>query len=271
VREKYYYIKLLINNILIRMKSYSIHIFFAIILYFISIQTSLSQDSTYLKVINDTIIVDGRIPALKVFIESALNNSPLLKVSDSQINMIFEQIKKQKKSWTDFVYFDANARYGLFNQLTISDLSTSDLGSVTTNNSKEMFNYYAGITFKVPLSTLLTRKNDLKILNENLQENKLKKEDQKNILTRMVIDEYYNLQFLFQNLQAQQHVLESLNISYMRAKKDFENGISEISDFTTIVAAKGKEEESYYKTLNDYLAQFNKLIVLTGITITTKK
>jgi len=227
-----------------------------------------AQSSNSNGAVNDTISVDPKIPELKIFIESALKNSPLLKASDMQIERVFEQIKKEKKSWTDFIFIDANARYGLLDQVTISDQTGASLG---IKSAKEQFNYFAGLTFRIPISSFVSKKNDLKMLNNDLEGSKLKKEQLKSELTQLVIDEYFKLINMNQSLQINQNILQSLKLNMVKAQKDINTGVIGLSDYNSVLTTKEKAEESYYKAQNEYFAQFYKIQVLTGLNLNEKK
>ena len=211
----------------------------------------------------DTLKVFRKLPPLNDFIESALKNSPLLKVSDLQIEEMFEKIKKEKKSWSDFIFFDANAKYGLFNQLSIEQITGG--ADVSIKNAREQFNYYAGITFRLPISNFISKKNELNILDKNLNESKLRREQVKNELTQLVIDEYYKLINLSQSLQINQDALQSLEINYLKALKDVNSGAISLSEFNAALTAKQKTQDTYSKVENEYFAQFFKIQVLTGL------
>ncbi|MBV5343472.1 TolC family protein, partial [bacterium] len=108
-------------------------------------QTTVKTDSVSNALSFDKLI----IPSLEVCIQSALTNSPLLKANEQQIEKLLEEIKIKKKSWLDYVQIDANSRYGLFNQLTLSE-STGG-ADIAVQQAKEQFNYFAGLSIKLPL------------------------------------------------------------------------------------------------------------------------
>ena len=207
------------------------------------------------------------LPELDVFIESALKNSPLLQVSDKEKDKILEQIKIQKKSWAEFIQIDGNTRYGLYNQLTVNDQVASELPSVGIQSNKQQLNYFAGVTLKLPLSYFTNKKNELKILNYNIQESELKKDQLKKDITQIVIEEYYKLKYCREMLDAYQITLQTMKISYLKSVKDVENGNVNFSEFATITYSYSKAEEGYAKLKNDYYTQIYKLQVLTGINL----
>lgn len=243
---------------------------FTITFHVLVIFSALSQEkANFEQNINSGEVLNNKsdLPELNVFIESALKNSPLLKVSDKEIEKILEEIKMQKKSWMDFIQIDANSRYGLFNQLTINDQITSNVPSVAIQSDKQQLNYYAGITLKIPISNFANKKNELKILNSNIQESELKKEQLKKEITLLVIDDYYKLKGFSELFETLENTLQTMKISYKKSLKEVENGVLSFTEFAAVSASYSKAEESFSKLRNDYYAQYYKLQVLTGINI----
>ena len=121
------------------------------------------------------------------------------------------------------------------------------------------------------ISNFTSKKNDLKILNDNLEENKLKKEQLKRELTQLVIVEYFKLINMNQSLQINQNILQSLKLNFVKAQKDINTGVIGLNEFNSVLTTKEKAEESYYKAQNEYFAQFYKIQVLTGLNLNDKK
>lgn len=215
----------------------------------------------------DSLVQVKPLPELNVFIESALNNSPLLKINEREIDKFLEEIKIKKKSWTEYFLVDANTKYGLFNQLLIDEQSTTGGTDVGIKSAKEQFNYYAGLTIRMPLSSFLNKKNELKILNTDIEESKLKNEQLKKEITQLVIEEYFKLVYLKESMEIAQDAMQTTKINYMRSVKDFENGIVNLNDFTILVNTKAKADEAYSKVKNEYYAQFYKMQILTGVNL----
>jgi len=254
------------------MKKHIIYIFILLLIQGFTVKLlSQTNSGNSELLLNDTITIDRNIPDMNVFIESALQNSPILKVSDRQIEQLFEKIKKEKKSWADFIFIDANARYGLFNQVTISDVATSGTVDLGIKSAKEQFNYFAGLTFRIPISNFINKKSDLKILNEDLEQGKFKREQLKQELKQLVIDEYYRLINLNQSLQLNQNIVQSSKLILTKAQKDISNGLISLFDYNTYLISKEKAEENYYKIQSEYLAQYYKIQIITGLNLKERK
>ncbi|MDD3078993.1 MAG: TolC family protein [Paludibacter sp.] len=235
----------------------------------VSAQTdSLSAITTLQK---DTTKIENEIPDLNFFLESAITNSPLLHASDRQIEIVKEQIKKEKKSWTDFVFLDANTKYGLYNQLTVTDLSTDGIDQVGVQSNKEQFNYYAGITFRIPISKFTSRKNDLKILNKNLEDKKFQKEEVKNQLQQMVVEQYYTVNYLYKAMKINQDMLQAFSLNLQKSERDLKLGLIGLEEYNAMIVQKGKVEDSFYKIQNEFYGQYKKLQIISGINLDDKK
>ena len=237
------------------------------ILFLCTTFNAKSQAFQSIELNNDTITVDQRIPGVDVFIQSALKNSPLMKISDVEMQQILEKLKIEKKKWSDYLYADGIIRYGLNDQLIVNGQTGVSTTNYTLNSANKQLTYYGGLSIKLPLSEFLSKKSQLKILNYTLNESKCRKEQTEQELTNIVIEEYYKLIKFNQIFQVNLDVLQTLRISYMKAQKDVANGLMEINDFASIVISKGKAEEGYYNAQNDYYTQYRKIQVLTGLNL----
>lgn len=238
------------------------HIIFIVALSFASSALCLAQNN---KIAEDSILLNNGLPELNVFLESAVKNSPLLKVSDNQISQVLEQIKIEKKSWSDYLSLDANAKYGLYNQLTVNDVTSNTVTEVGLQSKKEQFNYFFGVTFKLPFSDIVNKKNKLKMLSENIDEKQQQREEFKNQLKLLIVEQYYNLIYLNKSMKINQDMLQSLSINLMKSERDIQSGIITLEDYNAMVFQKGKAEDSFFKAKSEYFAQYKKLMIICGL------
>lgn len=229
-------------------------------------QTTAKTDS-----LNNVLTFDKLlIPELDECIQSALKNSPLLKVNDQQIESLLEEIKIKKKSWLDYLQIDANTRYGLFNQLTLTESTGSTSPDIAIQQAKTQLNYFAGLSIKLPLSYFVNNKSEQKILKNSIKESELKKEDLKNEISKLVVIEYFKLKNFTDLLDAQQNNLQTTQIDYLKAKKDVQNGMLGITEFASISTSYTKAIEAFMKTKNEYYTQIYILKILTGTNLQKK-
>ncbi|OIP81653.1 MAG: hypothetical protein AUK44_09575 [Porphyromonadaceae bacterium CG2_30_38_12] len=202
------------------------------------------------------------IPKLSVCIDSALAYSPLLKANDEQINIILEDIKIRKKAWLEYLIIDANTRYGLFNQLSLTQQTAS--ADVAIQSAKEQFNYFAGLTLRIPLSYFSSNKNEQKKLKLSIKDAQLKKEDLKNELKKLVVTEYFKLNRLKNLVDVHLNNLQTANIDYMKSKNDVKAGMATMTEFAASSTAYAKAVDAFVSTKNDYYAQYYILNILIG-------
>jgi outer membrane protein TolC len=211
------------------------------------------------------VVKEFKIPELQSCINSAHVNSPLLKASDEQVLQLIEGIKIKKKSWLNYVFIDGNTRYGLFNQLSVSQqMSDGTLPDLAFYSNKEQFNYFAGVTVRLPLSFFTNTTNEVKILRQNISEIELKRNELKNEITRLVITEYFKLKSLQELLVVHQNNIESTRLDYRSATRNLENNMIGLTEFATISNQNTKALEAYITAKNEFFAQYYLLKLLTG-------
>ncbi len=243
---------------------------FIFILSFISFNlTDIAAQATKNISVNDTLSVDTslyniQLPSLQTFIDAGLKNSPLIRIDDNEIEQNIQKLKIIKSAWTDNIFIEGLTKFGLFNQLIISGEAgtTNEVGLQSAN---QQFNYYTGLSMKIPLSDFLNRKKSIKIINRDLDNSKLKKQQLVNDFKLLIIDQYYKVVNLKEVFSFLVEDIQSKEISFLKAEKDLECGAVSIVDFSNIVTERRKSRESYYKTKNELLSEFYKLQIITGL------
>lgn len=205
-----------------------------------------------------------KIPDLDSCIQSAIHSSPLLQVSNEEIVKLVEELRIQKKSWLSYIQLDANTRYGLFNQLQFSQSSEGG-ADVGVQTAKEQFNYYAGITFKVPLSYFVSNKSEQKIIKSGIKAVELRNAELKREISKVVISEYFSLKRLQELMVVQQNNLQTVRLGYMKASRDLNNNLISIDDYASSSTSYTKVLESYISTKNEFYAQYYLMKILIGV------
>lgn len=205
------------------------------------------------------------IPSLKTLIDSALVHSPIIKARTTEIEIAHEELKITNKKWMDYIYLEGFANYGLYDQVTINGQAIPGNSKTGMFSKNELMQYYAGISIKLPISSIFSRANESEINELNIEHaNYILKEYQKH-LTEIIIKEYYNLKYLKESMGAFLDVYKTLEISYKKAQNDLENGRIQFDDFALLVSTLGKAKAAYFKSMNDYFAQYLSLQNITGI------
>lgn len=209
------------------------------------------------------------IPELSVCIDSALNNSPLLKASDHQIAVILEDIKINKKTWLDFFIIDANARYGLYNQLTLTQQTANP--DLSIQSAKEQLNYFAGVTLRIPFSYFTNNGNQRKKLEYNLKEIEVKKDELRNDIRKVVIKEYFALKRLQDLIGVHLNNIQTAQIDLFKSKNDVKSGMIGMTEFASSSSAYTKAMEGFITTKSEYYMQYHILSILIGTNLQNQK
>lgn len=214
----------------------------------------------------DSLIVNESfpLPNLDSCIQMAITNSPLLLVNNEEIVKLVEELKIQKSSWLNYIQLDANTRYGLFNQLQLSQ-NTEGGSEVGVETAKEQFNYYAGITIKIPLSYFILNKREQNKIKSGIREIEYRRTETIREISKIVVAEYFNFRKTYELMQVQQDNLQTVRLGFLKANRDLNNNIISIGDFAAASSSYSRVKESYIATKNEYYAQYYLLKLLMGV------
>jgi outer membrane protein TolC len=206
------------------------------------------------------------IPPLSVVIESALHHSPLLKAKAEEIKIIDQELTIEKKKWMDHIFIEGATNYGLFDQVVISGQTSEGVFNTGLLSKSEQIRYYGGFSIKLPLSSGTSRRNKLEIKRLSKEKTNYELLQIKEEFIQIIIEEYYRLIYFEESMNALHEVFQTLNISYIKTKKEVENGRIELDDFALLVSTTGKSKDDYMKAKNNFYSQYYKMQNLTGIT-----
>ncbi len=210
-----------------------------------------------------TISIDS-IPNLQFFIDAAVINSPLLTLSDEEIKKIKEEIKLEKNNWQNLITFDANTKYGLYNQLLINE-STGGGDPDASLSNKTQLNYFAGITIKIPLSELLSKKSRVKVLQSGIDQAELKRKALKRDISAMIVDAYYSLKIKQETYLNYQEEFQAMNLGYLTAKRNVDKGLINLDEYSNIITKKTAAQTALTTAKYELYAEYNKLLILSGL------
>ncbi len=250
------------------MKHLLIFIFSNFLVINVLSQSNLKADSS-LTNFDYTKTESFNIPELSVCIDSALINSPLLKASDHQIAVILEDIKINKKTWLDFFLIDGNVRFGLYNQLTLTQQTANP--DVSVQSAKEQLNYFAGVTLRIPFSYFTNNGNQRKKLEYNLKEIQEKKDELRNEIRKVVVKEYFTLKRLQDLIAVHLNNLQTAQIDMFKSKNDVKSGLIGMTEFAASSSAYTKAMEGFVNVKNEYYMQYHILSILIGTNLQTQK
>lgn len=209
------------------------------------------------------------IPELSVCIDSALNNSPLLKATQPQIDAILEDIKINRKTWLDYFLIDGHVRYGLYNQLTLTQQTANP--DIAIQSDKTQLNYFAGITLRLPFSYFTNNKNERRKLESNIQVLQFKHEELKQEIIKVVVKEYFTLKRLQESITVHLNNLQTAQLDLLKSKNDIKSGMISTTEYAASSGGYTKAFDAFLSVKNEYYTQYHILNILIGTNLQNQK
>lgn len=174
--------------------------------------------------------ITKQLPTLHQLQDLAVEHSPLLKIINSNVVIQQLKIKSEKRAWMQSLGFEAGAKYGLFDNLVLSeDLGYQDLATSTTEQTR----YNLGVYLRIPLS-LIADNSNVEIAKE--EKHKLRYEKASNVkeLRQLVIIQYSNVVKAHKAVVMRTTHMQSYQAQMFRADKDYENGLINIAEYVRL-------------------------------------
>ena len=238
----------------------------ACFLFLTSILSSLSQevDQAVDKRVEGSHVSDMLIP-LSDMQELAVQNSPLLKFFNSDIIISKLKVKAEKRNWMSTLGFEASGKYGLFDNLII----TEDLGTESTTSSTQQTRYSVGLTLKIPLSTIADRSN-VKQAKAELEKFRYQKENSIKELRQLVIVQYNNVLKSYASVEVRNKSLGVLRMHLGTVEKDFVNGKINIAEYARVNSIKMNAELEFENVKIELLTSIQILSEIVGKSVINK-
>ncbi len=214
-------------------KNYYMKLGILLSLFLVSIGIELSVAQNIERVVDKAVqgnsVSDLILPLNKIQ-ELARINSPLLKLYDSEIIIGQLQIKAEKREWMTKLGFEAGAKYGIYDNLVITEGSETSLSNTTSNTQTR---YNVGVFLKIPLNSIVDKSN-VKQAKAELEKIRHQKESSVQELRKLVIVQYNNVLKSNMNLEIRNKSYEMFKLQLIRTEKDFVNGKINISDYSRV-------------------------------------
>ena len=202
---------------------------------------------------------------LSTVADSARFHSPALKNAELDLRSQELALRDAKLAILKALSFNGNYNYGTNARFNSSESSSSDI-----NNSlsiTENANYSVGISIKLSLYDILSRKNTLNRSNLEIQKFKHDREILLQALDELVVTAYQDclLKKKLMDLFASDRVSADLNLQM--ARKQFQSGEITVAQVTDMIDAHSKSIISFESAKADLQISLFKLSQLSGIRI----
>jgi outer membrane protein TolC len=212
---------------------------------------------------SDSSLLD--IPSLKELINAAKLHSPLLKAHVKATEIVDQELSIEKKRWMEYIYIEGTANYGKYDQVVINENTT--VGALNTGalTRSEQSRYYGGVGVKLPLSSITSRRNELRMRSLSKEQLDFELQQKQENIEAMIIEQYFRLKYFEERLNTCQNVCQTLEIGYLKAEKDLLNGRIDLNEFAILVSIVGKSKDEYLKAKSEFFAQYYIIQKLTGL------
>lgn len=233
---------------------------------FISVNSQVIDTSkAFNPILNDIIDI---VPPLSVLIESAYENSPLIKSREADLNYKKTVINSTKKLWIKNIGLESYINYGTADYYSINTLSSSQS---LTSTQQTTSRYNIGAYLRLPLYDILDRNNLIKADKYRYEQSYWEKEEQKLYIKKLVIQQY-------NELILKQKIFKIANEAYLDAKlqanmaeKEFSQGELPLTDYARFRDIRAKSIMQYETSKYEFILAYLLLQETTGIEFETLK
>jgi len=210
-------------------------------------------------ILNDIIEI---IPPLAVLIESAYDNSPLIKSREADLNYKNTVINSTKKLWIKNIGLESYINYGTADYYSINTLSTSQS---LTSTQQTTSRYNIGVYLRLPLYDIIDRNNLIKADKYRYEQSYWEKEEQKLYIKKLIIQQY-------NELILKQKLFKIANEAYLDAKlqanmaeKEFSQGELPLTDYARFRDIRAKSIMQYETSKYEFIIAYMILQETSGI------
>ena len=152
--------------------------------------------------------------------DSAMANSPAIKMYETQIVQNQCQIELLKYSWMKEIYMVADSKYGRYGNGQPTD--------------QMALGYGAGALIKVPISAIVGNSQRKKIAQMELNESIYNKEVLISELKKLIIRQYNETVYKKQIMSIRVEALEVASISQKLSEKEFKGGLVHVDQYSRV-------------------------------------
>lgn len=208
--------------------------------------------------------INGLLP-LDSIITKAVQNSPLIHRLTKGQEQKMEEIKIDRKAWTQHIALTAGYNYG---NGVISDRQTTAIDQTTVFRTSTVATYGIGMSLRLPLSEFTTQKNKVRIKELAIEEIEYLKEETRNSVIEEVIMLYNNLDRTLKTLKIQTKNIESNEVAVQVNETYFMSGEATIDQYRMIRDVLNTSKIELQKTKSDAWYFLKSLELLVGDSVT---
>lgn len=206
----------------------------------------------------------NKMPSLEALIDSTCKNSPIIRSQQANIDINELRLKITKNEWIKNISIESSYQYGMFGNILTNPGAVDPLANSVLTNEKQS-RYSAGLSVKIPISEMLSRKHEIKIGDELVGQTKIEKEKLIEELRKLVIIQYNDLMLKHKVFLIMNNNLQSQNVQLMMTEKEFLNNKVSIMELARIREMQSKSEIEFETAKSAFNTSFQLLQEITGV------
>lgn len=205
--------------------------------------------------------ISKNLPSLDSLMEWAEQNSPLLNFYNADVIINKLKVISEKRDWMEHLAFETDVRYGLFDNLVLTqDLGSKDLATSTTEQTR----YTVGVSLRIPLSKIADRRNRVHMAETEKEKAMFQYETAIKELRQLVIIQYNNLIKAHSLMLVTNANVSSFNVQVIRAEQDFLNGQITIAELARLREMYARGIENFESNKSDFRLAYQLLQETVG-------
>lgn len=235
--------------------------FIIILLLLSSSNSMLAQDKI------EGIRIDKlQLPSIRVLMDSAAANSPLLKMGELQTRVMESDALSMKREWLRSIGVESSYHYG--NLGSLSTIDNTSMSQINTSLAYAKQNTYsAGVYMRIPISEVADRKNKKRIGQLRIELAKQEEAKMKSELNEKIIIEYNRATLYLDLLKIKSGSIESANLQIILAEKQFRNGSLGLLELSALQDRQAKAASEYLLALSEAKSELMLLEQICGVKI----
>jgi len=203
------------------------------------------------------------LPPMSALLDSAFAHDPALKFTKLQYLIDKGNLRSVQSQWTQDLGFQANAGFGTFDYLYNNNLGGGTQQTTTLKQNETQ--YGVGGFFRLPLSDLVNRRNQVKIAKDVVQQAETLSAGRKNEIRELIIKQYNDMVVKQRLLKIKSKYLETTRINMEMAEKGFVKGSISLDDYSKVSEIGARTESDFETARMDFINSYMIMEVMTGM------
>ncbi len=229
-------------------------------------QTKTTTDEQYFNPLTDDIT--GRLPALSVLIDSSFFNSPDMLYEDLKADYYHYEEISAAREWLDMLRWSVDLNFGKWDYWDWQEIQFKTDPTYSDkfwNSQSWRGNFAFGFYIRMPLITLIDRRNRINKQKKWIELSLTQKEINRRFLADRVINIYNDL-INFQNQIRVYNDYQAFTLMQMQmAQNEFLNGEITTAEYTRLKEIQTRGAIEYIKAVADFNKNYYALEVVTGM------